>query len=264
MRACHHAQMDLSTLIDDVADEHGSLSVVLGSLDDRDWNLATASPGWTIRHQVSHLEFFDRRASLALADPDAFLEDRRRIIAAAPHDPSVDLANSVTPVVLADSWRRSAAELLVRAALAAPDSRVPWYGPSMSVVSFLTARLMECWAHGEDIAAAAGVERIPTERLRHIAHIGVATRAFSLSINALPADDTVIDVRLRSPAGGTWTWSSGSGPAAGQSVTGDALDFCRVVTQRRRVEETSLLVTGQSAQTWMRVAQAFAGPPGRG
>ncbi|MGA0877822.1 MAG: TIGR03084 family metal-binding protein [Ilumatobacteraceae bacterium] len=256
--------MDVATLIEDLAAEHRSLSAVLDSLDDRQWKLPTDSPGWAISHQVSHLEFFDRRATLALADPDAFIADRRRVIASAPRDPSVDLANSATRERLVESWRQSASELLNRATKVAPEVRVPWYGPSMSLGSFLTARLMECWAHGEDIASAAGVERTPTDRLRHIAHIGVATRAFSLVINSLPADDTTVEVRLRSPAGEMWSWSSGSGSASGQSVTGDVLDFCRVVTQRRRSEETSLIVNGESAQSWMRVAQAFAGPPGRG
>lgn len=235
-------------------------------LSGAEWDLATASPGWSIRHQVSHLEFFDRRAAMALEDPRAFVEDRRLIMAGAPHDPSVDLAKSASPGPLFESWQLSAAELLRTAAQAASDVRVPWYGPSMSLVSFLTARLMECWAHGEDVAAAAGIQRAPTERLRHVAHIGVATRAFCLSINDLPADDSVVDVTLRSPAGEIWTWKSGvhsDDVSPKSSITGEALDFCRVVTQRRRIEETGLNVIGNSAGTWMRVAQAFAGPPGR-
>ena len=41
-------------------------------------------------------------------------------------------------------------------------------------------------------------------------------------------------------------------------------DFCRVVTQRRHVDDTDLRITGQSAHEWMALAQAFAGPPGQG
>ena len=64
--------------------------------------------------------------------------------------------------------------------------RVPWFGPSMSVASSLTARLMETWAHGQDIADTVGVQRAPTHRLRHVAHIGIGARAFSYAAHRLP------------------------------------------------------------------------------
>jgi hypothetical protein len=58
-----------------------------------------------------------------------------------------------------------------------------------------------------------------------------------------------------------WEW----GPAeAIDSVTGPALDFCHVVTRRRHVVDTELVVTGPVARTWIDIAQAFAGPPGAG
>ena len=47
--------------------------------------------------------------------------------------------------LLAACWRRSTRR---------PAS--PWYGPSMSARSFVTARLMETWAHGMDVADALG------------------------------------------------------------------------------------------------------------
>ena len=58
----------------------------------------------------------------------------------------------------------------------------------MSAASSLTARIMETWAHTQDIADALGVTREPTSRLRHVAHIGVGARAFSYAVHgqALP------------------------------------------------------------------------------
>ena len=47
-------------------------------------------------------------------------------------------------------------------------------------------------------------------------------------------------------------------------VTGEALDFCLVVTQRRHVDDTNLVVEGPLAADWIAIAQAFAGPPGAG
>jgi hypothetical protein len=45
-----------------------------------------------------------------------------------------------------------------------PSLRLPWYGPPMSAASSVTARLMESWAHGQDIADAVGVTHRPTGR----------------------------------------------------------------------------------------------------
>ena len=70
-------------------------------------------------------------------------------------------------------------------------------------------------------------------------------------------------VELTPPAGagGPWTW----GPAdAADVVRGPALDFCLVLTQRRHVDDTSLVATGPLAEEWLRIGQAFAGPPGDG
>jgi hypothetical protein len=48
------------------------------------------------------------------------------------------------------------------------------------------------------------------------------------------------------------------------SVTGPLEDFCLVVTQRRHLDDTHLVLEGPIAHEWMAIAQAFAGPPGPG
>ena len=60
-----------------------------------------------------------------------------------------------------------------------------------------TARLMETWAHGLDVADAIGVKRPATARLRSIAHIGVRTRDFAFAINGLAAPADPFRVELR-------------------------------------------------------------------
>ena len=67
-------------------------------------------------------------------------------------------------------------------------------------------------------------------------------------------------VSLLGPDGSTWEW----GEPSDQRVSGDALDFCLVVTQRRHPSDTALVVEGAVAQEWIRIAQAFAGEPGGG
>ena len=66
---------------------------------------------------------------------------------------------------------------------------------------------------------------------------------------------------MRAPDGAEWSFGD---PTAPDLVTGPALDFALVVTQRRHLDDTALVVTGPVATEWMRIAQAFAGPPGDG
>jgi hypothetical protein len=90
-----------------------------------------------------------------------------------------------------------------------PGLRVPWFGPPMSAASALTARIMETWAHGQDVADALGAVREPTARLRHVAHIGVGARAYSYAAHGRAVPDAPVRVELTAPDGSTWTW----GPA---------------------------------------------------
>jgi uncharacterized protein (TIGR03084 family) len=131
----------------------------------------------------------------------------------------------------------------------------------MSAASMATARLMETWAHGLDVADALGVTRRPTARLRSIAHIGVRTRDFAFVIHGLAPPAEPFLVELRAPSGEVWSW----GPAdAAQRVSGSAEDFCCLVTQRRALTALDITAEGEDARHWLRIAQAFAGPPGPG
>ena len=131
----------------------------------------------------------------------------------------------------------------------------------MSVASSVTARLMETWAHGQDIADALGTSHQPTMRLHHIAHLGVRTFGFAFEVHGLEVPTTPVRVELVAPDGSIWTWGD---PGAIDLVSGPALEFCLVVTQRRRFTDTQLTLRGPVAAQWLSVAQAFAGPPGPG
>ena len=130
---------------------------------------------------------------------------------------------------LLERWRAGRATLLDELRRTDPKARVPWYGPPMSAVSFTTARLMETWAHGQDVVDALGASRAASDRLRHVAHIGVRARPFSYVTNGREVPDGDVRVELRAPSGEVWTWNE----SATDCVTGEALDFCLVVTQRR-------------------------------
>jgi uncharacterized protein (TIGR03084 family) len=254
--------VDVARLVGDLSDERKSLDSLVRALDEPAWLRPTPAEGWTIRDQISHLAFEDELARTAVSEPEAFAPLRR----AEQEDPEgftergPARGRAMTRSQVLSWWRAAGPPLFAALRRLSADDRVGWFGPSMSAASFVTARLMETWAHGQDVADALGVARQPTDRLRSIAHLGVAARRYSYLNNGLSPPPEPVRVELRAPGGDLWTW----GGAATNRVTGDALDFCLVVTRRRHVADTNLLVEGARAEEWMSIAQAYAGPPGPG
>jgi uncharacterized protein (TIGR03084 family) len=165
------------------------------------------------------------------------------------------------PGALLDWFRSSRARLVKDFATLSPKARISWFGPDMSILSAVTARLMETWAHGQDVADALGLEYPQSDRLRHIADLGVKTLGFSFTNRGLKAPDVPVRVRLIAPDGSELSW----GPEdAVNSVSGPVVDFCLVVTQRRHRDDSALLTEGPVADEWMSIAQAYAGKPGPG
>ncbi|MEV6522811.1 TIGR03084 family metal-binding protein [Longispora sp. NPDC051575] len=252
--------VELADVLTDLRHESESLDSLVAPLDAATWRRPTPAPGWTIAHQVAHLAWTDERALLAVTDPAGFLAELATIDPARFVDEGADAGALLTPTTLLSRWRTSRARL-ADALAGTPDTRFPWYGPPMSGTSMATARIMETWAHGEDVADALGVSRPPTGRLRHIAHLGVRTRSFGFAVRGLEPPPAEPRVELTTPDGGLWTW----GPAdAADRVTGPALDFCLLVTQRRHRADVALRAEGTGADRWLDIAQAFAGPPGPG
>lgn len=251
------AAVSVATLCDDLAAEHAVLDCMVSALEPDDWLVATPAEPWTIRDQVAHLAFFDERAIEAIEAPETFTEHVAGL--AADLEGHLDLGGRRGPAAL-DHWRAVRTEMLALMRRLDPGRRLPWYGPEMSSASFITARLMETWAHGQDVADALGVDRPPTRRLVHVAHLGVRTFAWSHQVRGMPIPATPPHVELTLDGGVVGSWNAdGDG-----SVAGPLEDFCLVVTQRRHVDDTRLVVRGAAARRWMEVAQAFAGPPGSG
>lgn len=247
----------------DLAEEQRALDALVAGLTPAQWQTPTPSEGWAVRDQIAHLAHFDDVAALAIADPAAFAEAAAAAIADMPGYEARYLARgrALAPPALLDWWRAARERLAAAAATLAPGARVPWYGPPMSAVTFLAARLMETWGHGHDVADALGRAREETDRIRHIVAIGIKTRAFSYAVRGLPAPAAPVRVELTLPSGARL--AEGEAGAADR-IEGTAVDFCRVVTHKRHVDDTGLRMTGPAAREWMAVAQAFAGPPAPG
>jgi len=247
----------------DLAAEHLELDNIVFDLDEAGWNIMTPAEGWTVRDQIRHLAYFDDRARLAATDPDSFnqhVEDDFKDLNKF-WEFLTNVGRDLTTAELMAWWRKEREGLLEALAPMDRKDRVPWYGLPMSALSHATARLMETWAHGQDVVDALNVRREPTDRLRHIAHLGVSTFRWTYLNRQMEVPDTVVRVELKSPAGELWTW----GPEGEENVvSGPVLDFCLVVTQRRHIDDTYLETRGPVAEQWISLAQAFAGPPTNG
>ncbi|WP_128375042.1 TIGR03084 family metal-binding protein [Streptomyces cavernae] len=255
--------MDTVDVIGDLQRESEELDSLVSELTDAQWALDTPAAGWTIAHQIAHLAWTDRAAFLAVTDADAFAAEVAKALAAPDSwvDEGAREGAALPPARLLAEWRTGRHKLDEALRAAPPGTRFPWYGPPMSTASMATGRLMETWAHGQDVADALHVVRAPTDRLRHVVRIGVRARDFAYAVHGLPAPAEEFRVEVEGPGGQLWTY----GPEdAAQRVTGPALDFCLLVTRRAHRADLAVRAEGRDADRWLDIAQAFAGPPGTG
>lgn len=253
----------MNPVVDDLQTESDALDALVAGLAPEQWRLPTPAPGWTVAHQIGHLWWTDRVALLSITDEPAFeaLAARAQDVAETFVDDAADEAAALPPTDLLASWRRTRADLHAALRAVPAGRKLQWFGPPMSGMSMATARLMETWAHGVDVADTLGVAVTPSARLKSIAHLGVRTRDFAFVVNGRTPPSEPFRVELTAPDGRLWTW----GPEdAAQRVRGSALDFCYLVTQRRPRGDLDVVADGADAQMWLSIAQAFAGPPGAG
>ena len=253
---------DLGVLAEHLSMETDALRGALGAAGTEAFATPTPSEGWTVADQVSHLAYFDEAATASVTDPARFDELRAEafehglamcdVIAARYRDRSPD--------ELLEWWAAARAAMVAAMLAAGPSTRVPWYGPDFSVASAMTGRIMETWAHGQDVYDALGVEHRATDALYDVARLCARTRANSYAARAMAVPEGEVDVVLEAPDGSTWRF----GEAGGESISGQAVEFCLVATQRRNVADTSLVASGPLAAQWLGIAQAFAGPAGPG
>ena len=257
----------MQTLARDFQNESEALYDLVAPLSDSQLDQETGFKAWTIAMVIRHLHVWNLAAEMSLKGDGSF----ERYFAALQQKggklPAFELEwlNGLTGRAVVAAWRDGFCATAARFAPADPSQRVKWAGPDMSVRSSLTARLMETWAHGQEVYDVLGKVRQNADRIRHIVVLGNNTYGWTFKVRNEAAPEPRPHLRLVAPSGELWLYND---PDTTEVIEGPAEEFCQVVTQVRNIADTKLVVTGPNARNWMSKAQCFAGaaepPPAPG
>jgi uncharacterized protein (TIGR03084 family) len=250
-------------VLSDLEAEGEELDQLVAGIEPGRWHTLTPSPRWTIAHQIGHLAASDRFAALAVTDPAAFAARRSELAPALEdvNDAVAAEAATLSPDELLAQWRDSRASVIGALSTCRPGARIEWIVAPMSPASLASTRLMELVGHGQDIRDALRVVWEPTDRIFHVARLGVRTRDFSFRLQGLDPPVQEFRVELIAPSQELWVFGPLNAP---QRVTGSAADFCLLVTRRRHRSDLELTAEGDDANRWLDFAQAYAGAPSPG
>lgn len=254
----------------DFLEECEALHALLEPLGEAELDQATAFKGWPINRVIQHLHVWNLAAGMSLAGDGSFPKyygelEAHRGAGGTMGSFEKEWLGGLSGPKLVEAWRKGSVEIADQFANADPSARVKWAGPDMSVRSSLTARLMETWAHGQEVYDVLGVVRKNGDRIRNIVVLGNNTYGWTFKVRGEAAPEPRPHLRLTAPSGEVWLYND---PSESELIEGRAAEFCQVVTQVRNIADTGLKVVGPNARNWMSKAQCFAGdaetPPAAG
>ncbi|RIV40269.1 TIGR03084 family metal-binding protein [Micromonospora radicis] len=250
-------------VITDLIADGEELDRLVADLDPAAWATSTPAPGWTIAHQIAHLAATFRLAALAASNAEAFQGVLSRLTPNFSANVDAALAEFLAepPPVLLNRWRaeRAGAERALGAL--APDQVVPWLVRPLPAAVLAAAGMMETFAHGQDVADALGVRRRYTDRIGHLVAFAVRTWDFGYLARDMAVPEVEFRFALTAPSGQVWAFGP---PDAAERISGPAVDFCLLVTRRRHRDDLALTASGEVAEGWLDIAQAYRGPAGEG
>jgi uncharacterized protein (TIGR03084 family) len=253
----------MSDVIADLNTEVDVFTRLVEPLDDVQLALPTAAPGWTIGHQIAHLIAYYRLVGLSAEDPNAFTALTARLH--RDYDAYVRGALSgyllEPPGALLVRWQQEHRKAVDALAAAAKTDELPWLDGPVRPSVLAADALTELFAHGQDIADALEVRPERTDTIGHVAWFGVHRRDRGYRVRELTPPADPFRFELIAPSGTLWEF----GPVdAAQRISGPAEDFCLLVTRRRHRDDLKLATTGEEADHWLDIAQAYHGPAGGG
>ena len=260
----------MQTLAREFLEESEALHTLVAPLKPIDLDQKTAFKDWTINTVIRHLHIWNMAADFSLkADGsfESYYAQLQEFLGGGAKLPAfeLDYLNGLKGGELIAAWRKQFGETAAGFSLADPAKRVKWAGPDMSVRSSLTARLMETWAHGQEVYDVLGAVRRNGDRIRNIVVLGNNIYSWTFKVRGEDAPAPRPHLRLTAPSGELWLYNDVSEE---DLIEGLAEEFCQVVTQTRNIADTNLRLVGPNAKAWMSKAQCFAGaaatPPAPG
>jgi uncharacterized protein (TIGR03084 family) len=248
------------TQAEDFRAESHALFDLLGTAEPDQYDEPTQFKDWTINAVLQHLYFWNQMAGFQITDETELIA---RMKGVGRHTGGMrgyeaeHFGNLKGPALL-DAWYANMHETADLFAKADPKTRLKWAGPDMSARSSITARLMETWAHGQEIYDHLGIVRKNADRIQNIVILGVNTYGWTYKTRGQEIPGPMPHLSLTAPSGTVWHYGDASEV---EIIRGPAEEFCQVITQTRNVADTSLTVLGPIAADWMSKAQCFAGKP---
>ncbi|PPR34174.1 MAG: hypothetical protein CFH35_02003 [Alphaproteobacteria bacterium MarineAlpha9_Bin5] len=247
----------------DFKTESDALYQLLKPLSDEDLEQTTQFKDWTLNTVLQHLHYFNYAADMSLKDEQGILQLLKNLQESQKTGESLVAytdrqLDGIKGQSLLRLWRDYYTGMAGSFREADPKKRVKWAGPDMSVLSSITARLMETWSHGQEVYDLLGVVREDSNYIKNIVVIGNNTFGWTFVNRGEETPYNKPFLRLCGPTGDVWEFNDHS---EDNHIEGSATEFCQVVTQTRNIQDTTLNVVGKTANRWMAVAQCFAGPP---
>lgn len=246
---------DVAELLADLEAEHRELYDVVAAISPDDWLTPTPAWGWDVRDTIAHLADTDELAIGTATGGDYALNTVAAQTASAEDltFQGVRRGRKLPGAEVAAWWARTSAAIRATLAALPADTRVPW-GIGMRTPSFVTARMMETWAHGLDVRAALGVPAPDSDRLAHVAWLSTRALPYAFTVAGREMPTAPLRVELVLPSGAMWTY----GPEdAADRIAGSAGEYCRVFVQRRSRADTNLEIQGDAAEAAIAVARAY-------
>lgn len=250
----------MKEILADLAAQHEELWGLLAALDESQWQLPSPCEGWDVADVVLHLHQTDLLGLASLrGDLARDIEDFLR----AGGDNSVDDAAAASVVHARGpsgaetgvQWRESAAELRAAFDTVASSARLQWVVGQLSARTLAATRLSECWIHTGDIAAALGVELVPTNRIRHIARLAWRTLPYAFERAGRELVGPVA-FDLVGPTGDRWAFGVDNDPVT--VVRGSGVELCEVAGRRCAPGATALIATGPDAAAVLELVRTYA------
>ncbi len=192
----------------DFLDESVALHALVAPLSPIELKRPTAFKGWTIENVIGHLHVWNIAADLTLTDGDAFQAFMDEVSASIASGSlrvfEKQWLDGLSGVALVEAWHKGFRRIAGNYGAADPSSRVKWAGPDMSARSSITARLMETWAHGQEVYDVLGVERGNTDRIRNIVVLGINTYGWTYKTRQQDPPGAMPYLVLTAPSGEVW------------------------------------------------------------